>query len=333
MMKSRYSSHWIITCVVSVTVLAITSQAAPKAPRIGFVAQPRMIVIKADNQPLATYVYNDPEILRPYFKDIHAPGGIQISRFHPPREGVDPTDHAHLHPGLWLAFGDLSGADFWRNRAQVKHVEFVVAPHATAHQGSFTVRNRYIGDGKILCEETCEYTFLVRSTGILILWHSTFRSDQNNFWFGDQEEMGLGVRVATPIMVNSKQGGRIIDDQGRKDEKGIWGKQAQWCDYSGWINGSFVGITIMPDPGNFRPCWWHTRNYGFMAANPFGRAAFGAGPASKVRVNRGEPFRLSYGILLHANKNEEALDLPIAYQDYLTVLQQTQEETKQGGQR
>ena len=142
--------------------------------------------------------------------------------------------------------------------------------------------------------------------------------------------MGLGVRVATPIMVNSNQGGRMLDDQGRKDEKGVWGKHAQWCDYSGWINGSFVGVTIMPDPSNFRPCWWHTRNYGFMTANPFGRAAFRAGPASKVVVKRGEPFRLSYGILLHANDNEEEMDLPAAYHDYLTVLQQTQDDAKRG---
>jgi len=290
-----------------------------------------MIVIKVDDLPLATYVYSDPKTLRPYFKDIHA-GGIQLSRFHPPREG-DPTDHAALHPGLWLAFGDLSGADFWRNRARVKHVEFLVAPNAIAQEGSFTVRNRYTDGDKVLCEETCEYTFLVRPTGILILWHSTFQSDQNDFWFGDQEEMGLGVRVATPIMVNSKLGGRMLDDQDRKDEKGIWGKQALWCDYSGWINGSFVGVTIMPDPSNFRPSWWHTRNYGFMTANPFGRAAFRAGPASKVVVKRGEPFRLSYGVLLHANDNEEAMDLPAAYQDYLTVLQQIQEEPKQRVQR
>lgn len=332
-MKSRCSSRRIITSVVILTVLAIACQAAPVAPRFGFSAQPRMIVIKVDDQPLATYVYSDPETLRPYFKDIHAPGGIQISRFHPPREGVDPTDHAALHPGLWLAFGDLSGADFWRNKARVEHVEFVVAPRATGHEGSFTVRNRYVEDGKILCEETCEYRFLVRSSGILILWHSTFQSDRDDFWFGDQEELGLGVRMATPIMVNSKQGGRILDDQGRRDEEGIWGKQARWCDYSGWINGSFVGVAIMPEPGNFRPCWWHTRNYGFMTANPFGRAAFGAGPASRVVVKKGEPFRLSYGILLHANRNEEALDLPAAYQDYLALLQQTQEDAKPGGQR
>jgi hypothetical protein len=76
----------------------------------------------------------------------------------------------------------------------------------------------------------------------------------------------------------------------------------------------------MPHPDNFRPCWWHTRNYGFMTANPFGRAAFRAGPPSKVTVKQGQPFRLSYGILLHAHPNKNDLDLPAAYQDYVNAL-------------
>jgi hypothetical protein len=301
----------------------------PPIPQIDFVAQPRRIEIKAGAQPLATYVYSDPHISRPYFKDLYAPGSVRVSRVHPPRAGSDPLDHGHYHPGLWLAFGDLSGADSWRNKAPVEHISFVQVPTARGAQGTFSVRNRYRQGGEIVCEETCRYTFLIRPSGFLILWESTFASDQGDFWFGDQEEMGLGVRVATPLMVKPRKqdarlpcAGRILDDQGRRNEPGIWGKHALWCDYSGPLADQFAGITIMPDPDNFRPCWWHTRNYGFMAANPFGRAAFKAGPVSKVTVKQGESFRLSYGILLHATETEAALDLPAAYRDFLQALQE-----------
>jgi hypothetical protein len=60
-----------------------------------------------------------------------------------------------------------------------------------------------------------------------------------------------------------------------------------------------------------------------MTANPFGRAAFHAGPTSKITVEKGKPFHLSYGILLHAHPSENQLDLPAAYHDYLNVTQQT----------
>lgn len=332
-MKSHCLAVLAAALVATTAVSTMTCQGADVAPRVDFQARPRMIVITADSQPLATYVYSDPDISRPYFKDIHAPGGIQVTRHHPPREGIDPTDHAHYHPGLWLAFGDLSGVDSWRNKARVEHVEFLQAPTVSGNRGSFTVRNRYLHEARIVCEEICAYTFLVRPSGYLILWDSVFRSERSDFWFGDQEEMGLGVRVATPIMVKSKQGGRILDSAGRRNEKGIWGKQAAWCDYSGPMEGVFAGVTVMPDPDNFRPCWWHTRDYGFMAANPFGRAAFRAGSTSKVPVKAGQSFRLAYGILLHAGPSENDVDLQAAYEDYLTVLRHTREDESEGGQR
>ena len=31
----------------------------------------------------------------------------------------DLDDHPTMHPGLWLAFGDINGADFWRNKGRV----------------------------------------------------------------------------------------------------------------------------------------------------------------------------------------------------------------------
>jgi len=320
-MKFRFSVICTIAWIITVEAAVLPCRAADVAGQIDFVVRPGEIVVEINDRPLVTYVYSDPKIPRPYFKDIHAPGGIQVTRSHPPREGIDPTDHAEYHPGLWLAFGDLSGADSWRNKAQIEHIEFVQAPCTIGNRGLFTVRNHYTDKDKVICDEVCEYIFLIRPSGYLIVWQSTFQSDQGEFWFGDQEEMGLGVRMATPIMVKSKQGGRILDSEGRKNEKEIWGKQARWCDYSGWVEGAFAGITIMPDSGNLRPCWWHVRDYGFMTANPFGQAAFRAGPISKVQVNKGQSFRLSYGILVHAAASENGVDLEAAYQDYVTVLQ------------
>jgi hypothetical protein len=283
-MKLHSYSICIIACVAAVGTPALPCRAADVAGRIDFVARPGHIVIRVDEQDLATYVYRDSQIPRPYFKDVHAPGGIKVTRNHPPRQGVDPADHAEYHPGLWLAFGDLGSADFWRNKAVVKHVEFIKPPVSDGPKGHFTVRNAYMHRDVMVCEEVCQYTFMVRPAGILILWNSLFMSADTSFYFGDQEEMGLGLRMATAIAVKGGQGGRILDSEGRKNEKETWGKTAAWCDYSGWVDKKFAGVTIMPHPDNFRSCWWHTRDYGFMTANPFGRAAFGAGRTSQVQV-------------------------------------------------
>ena len=314
-MRGRFSQ-----AAVALSYVIIVSSATAGEHRIAFEPQVDALRIRVDDQPVATYVYRDPQILRPYFKDVCAPGGIQVTRHHPPREGVDLVDHPTMHPGVWLAFGDLGGADFWRNKATVEHDGFVETPHVEADMGTFAVRNRYMAGETAVCEETCTYTFLVRREGYLILWDSAFQSRQAGLYFGDQEEMGLGVRVATPIMVKSQQNqgrpGRILSEHGRRNEKGTWGEQAAWCDYSGWVGDAFAGIMVMTDQA---ACRWHTRDYGLMVANPFGQSVFKKGPAKKTALPSGQPFHLRFGILIHASRSEDSFDPAVAHRDYLKV--------------
>ena len=269
--------------------------------------------VKAGDKPLATYVWRDSTILRPYFAHLRTLGGVQVTRNHPPIDGQDATDHADIHPGVWLAFGDVSGADFWRNKATVKHVEFVESPSTDEFGGGFAVKNAYLSGDKTLCEELCRVRFDMRPSGYLITWDSRF-SGPDDFYFGDQEEMGLGFRVATAIAV--KNGGAIVNSDDLKNEPGVWGKQANWCDYSGTMDGRAVGILLMPDPGNFRRSWFHARDYGVLVANPFGQNAFTKGTESKIVVRKGESLRLRYGILVH----EGEVDLNATYSDWMRSL-------------
>jgi hypothetical protein len=281
--------------------------------------KPDGVIITDGGRPVATYVFRDDKILRPYFANVHAPGGIQVTRNHPPVPNVDATDHDTMHPGVWLAFGDLSGQDFWRNKARIVHVRFVEAPAVRDGQVTFTAENTFrAANGGEICKQTSRLALAARPAGYLLIWEATFRSEQREIVFGDQEEMGLGVRVATPIAV--KQGGTILDAMGRRNEHAVWGNSANWCDYSGTIAGRHAGITTMCDPQNFRPSWLHARDYGALVVNPFGQRAFRKGPASRLVVKPGESFRLRYGVLLHAGPPDAAPDLKAAYADFLSRL-------------
>ena len=186
--------------------------------------------IRIGGKQFATYVWNDPTVKRPYFAHIRSPKGFQVTRNYPPVEGTDATDHATMHPGLWLAFGDISGTDFRRNKGVVQHAGIVDEPVGDPHGGRFAVRNMYVFNGRTICEEVCRIRIKVTPHGNLIEWESIF-SGAEAFTFGDQEEMGLGVRVATGMTVN--KGGMITSSDGRTNEKQVWGRQADWCDYSG----------------------------------------------------------------------------------------------------
>jgi len=243
----------------------ISLGAEPGSPTNGFAFESRdgAIAISYGGQRVADYVYRDERIPRPYFANLCAPGGTQVTRNHPPVAGQDPTDHDVLHPGVWLAFADVSGQDSWRNLAAIKHELFTDPPAVREGRLTFATESRMQTTNSLaLCTLLSRITLSARPAGYLLIWEATFVATEQDIAFGDQEEMGLGVRVATPII--EKNGGRIITSTGEKTAKATWGKSFDWCDYSGVIADRRAGVTLMPDPANFRPSWFHNRDYGLM---------------------------------------------------------------------
>ena len=285
----------------------------PKGDGFRFTESADRLAIAHSGQPVAEFVFRDEKIFRPYFANVHAPGGVKATRNHPPVAGADATDHESMHPGIWLAFGDISGADFWRNKGHMEHVRFTEPPAVRDGRLTFATECRLrTAEGRSLCSLTNRFTLAARTNAWLLVWDATFRSDDGDFTFGDQEEMGFGARVATAI--TEKNGGVIKSSTGQKTAKATWGQPAEWCDYSGTVNGRPIGITLWSDPKNFRPSWWHNRDYGVFVANPFGRAAMKQGDKSTVKVKRGEGVRLRFAAAVHAG---EGFIPSSAYRDFI----------------
>jgi hypothetical protein len=308
---------------------AAAAWAAPArawSPRlVGIASGPGKLEIAAEGTPWATYVYRDDKIPRPYFAHVHTLLGAPVTRNHPPVADKDATDHADLHPGLWLAFGDLSGADCWRNKAKVTHERFVDPPRGGYGVGSFAVENQYrSADGtKVIARETSRYTARQAPPlygGYLLICDSEFRPGDTELSFGDQEEMGLGIRMATPLTV--KAGGQITGSGGEVNERQVRGKQLDWCDYSGVAGDDRVGVMLVPDPRNFRRCWFHARDYGLLVANPFAQKSLGCGETSRVVVRPADSLRLRFGVLVHTRRAQYRTDPAFAAKYVLGELAQ-----------
>lgn len=256
------------------------------------------LVISLHDQAVAQFVFRDERILRPYFANVHTANGLKVTRNHPPIDGTDAIDHDTMHPGVWLGFGDISGNDFWRNKSRIDHVRFTEPPGAEGDNLTFSTESRLLmSDRQPLCRLICRFTLTSRPSGWLLIWDATFHADKRDVAFGDQEEMGFGARVATPI--TEKNGGRVVNSDGLQTAAGTWGRPAKWCDYAGKVGDLEGGLTLMAAPSNFRESWWHNRDYGVFVANPFGRAAMKQGEQSVVTVKRGESLRITFGALMH----------------------------------
>lgn len=300
-----------LLCALLLTFAAL----AASAQDFAFTEQADRLVITHAAKPVAHFVFRDAKILRPYFAHMHTPDGIQVTRAHPPVAGKDAVDHDTMHPGIWLAFGDVSGNDFWRNKAVVRHERFTVAPSVKAGQLTFVTESSLLATNQTKLA-TLGSRFVVSrgDEGFLLTWEASFTPTTDAFYFGDQEEMGFGVRVATEL--TEKRGGVITSSSGATSAKGTWGKTANWCDYSGVLGERRVGIAVLADPQNFRASWFHNRDYGLMVANPFGEKAFTKGAASRVPVAKGEPFRLRFGAWIHSSPKDGLADVVGAWEKF-----------------
>ena len=312
------------------TLVFLLFSSIPASGQVQFTKQEEHLDITIDGKPFATYVWEDERTSRPYFKQVMASGGeVQITRSHPPKEG-DLDDHETYHPGVWWGFGDVGGNDYWRMKAKVVGGDFVATPKGGDDRGSFAVKNKMLANGsdEVFCEQLCRFTILKREQGILMICESTFIRKEGDFWLGDQEEMGLGIRVATSIATKSGKGGEIRDSEGRTLHKEIRTNQSDWCDYSGPVAGKHGGILLMNDPSNFRKPWWHAVDTGLLIANPLGESELsGRGKKREnVLVKKGEPFRLRYGALIHLDAKKEDFDSKKAYADFLSVLAEAEAE-------
>jgi hypothetical protein len=259
---------------------------------------------------------------RPIFWPVHAPGGAPLTRAWPMNETVPAggsSDHIH-QKSLWFCHGDVIpegleltqkikgvvGVDFWSEApGHGKIVPTSIGkPSVADGHGFLATHNEWrAADGtKILDEERVIHAYDLGKARLLVL-RVDLHASVAPITFGDTKEGALGVRINDVIRAGKFGKGKIENALGKVGEKECWGRIADWCDYSGSVDGKTVGLAVLADPKNAQPTYWHVRDYGLMAANPFGRkkAAFHDGAAGKplVRLAKGEHLQLRYGVLLH----------------------------------
>ena len=264
------------------------------------------ITVCLDGQDFTVYRYADVPA-RPYFWPVLAPGGIEVTRGWPMRERpeADETrDHKH-HRSMWIAFGEVNGADNWSE--EPGHGYTVHRSLDEMVSGPVFGRFRTTSDwtdagGKRLLTQSLTATFWAatgespRFVDISLALTAT----DGDVHFGDTKEGGLiSIRVATPMDV--PRGGRIENAFGGINEHENWGHAAHWCDYSGIVDGVRVGIGVMDHPHSFRyPTYWHVRDYGLMGANPFALSAYTGGlKDGSYTLKAGETMRFHYRVMVH----------------------------------
>jgi len=277
---------------------------------------------------------------KPYFYPIMGPSGENMTRHWPMNETFkdEETDHP-FHRGMWFGLGNVNGYDFWRtpNGKAGKSTDSKDEKRygVIRHKGmdgvmikgpTITIKTKSDwldaeNPEKRICSDEREFTLFFREDGSLAL-DLTLRlvADAGDVTIGDEEEAAWAIRTIPTLRLKGKVAkGHILNSEGDKDGD-AWGKRAAWVDYYGSDRaGNAVGIAIMDHPTNLRhPTWWHARDYGLLAANPFGQGKYEKGAAENAGVHvipNGEALSFRYRTILHEGDPESA-EIAKAFEAY-----------------
>ena len=254
--------------------------------------------------------YNFKDAPFPYFYPVIGPTGVNITRHWPMKEGENEAqDHRH-HRSLWFTHGEVNGHDFWQGRNdRIVHDKFLEVASGL-EVGTFKSQNKWVAaNGKVACTDTRTHKFYNRSDGQMMDFEITIQASHGKVVMGDTKEGSMAIRLAPTMRVEGKVGkGHIVNSEGVRD-KATWGKRAAWCDYYGPVEGQIVGVAIFDHPQNPKhPTWWHVRDYGLFAANPFGVHNFEGKPkgTGDITILAGESLTFRYRFYFHKGDEKQA---------------------------
>lgn len=265
--------------------------------------------------------YHHQGFAKPIFYPVHSPSGTPLTRAWPMEKGAknQSTDHP-WQKSAWFVHGDvvaegvtlktprkgIAGTDFWaeglNNCGKIVCTKVEIKKKDPKHITVVTTNEWQTPEGVKILDETRVIHLLQVDGAWLIVCESDLAATTYSIVFDDTKEGSFGIRINDQITGKSGKG-KIVNADGLVGEKACWGRPSAWCDYSGPIDDKVAGLAILTDPKNAHPSCWHVRDYGLMAANPFGRTRSGF-PAMKgrtdvVRLEKGQRLPLRFGIVLH----------------------------------
>ncbi|HWB84109.1 MAG TPA: PmoA family protein [Bryobacteraceae bacterium] len=281
--------------------LALGAIAAMAAP-VELKRLPEQIEVSIGGTQFTTYYFLR-DVAKPYLMPLKSPAGVEVSRPFPIRNDISKADRKlpgfepHQRP-LYFGHGDINGVDFWteavfdafyrravrpRNgeaaappvsraygRVKLVHVEEAQGgPEAGRIRARFTLED---ANNRVLGEEIQAYTFRGDNRTRTVDCEYMVDAGTNPIVFGDTKEGTFAVRLNAEL---STPHDHMLNSHGAVGEQAIWGKPADWVNYSGTVSGKPVGVVVFEHPSSFRhPTTWHARAYGLLAANPFAAREF-----------------------------------------------------------
>lgn len=266
--------------------------------------------IEIDGRLFSEYRTTDAQ--RPYLYPLTGPSGANLARPYPMEAG-GAKDHPH-HRSMWFTHGGVNGVDFWGDgklNGTIKHTAFEQLKTVGA-VGSFVAKSSWETPGGkvVMTDERLLRIEALAGGGTMVDWTLKLIASAGDVTFTDTKEGSFALRLCPSLSMTESKAAHITTSTGVAD-RAAWGTRAKWVTYHGPDpQGNVVSVTIFDHPQNLRhPTWWHARDYGLVAANPFGIHDFERS-TDKTKGNyqlaQGQSLTLRYRVLIESGNPVQA---------------------------
>jgi hypothetical protein len=304
----RYSL--LAFCLAGAASLSAQSPAKDTTAKVTTL-KPGDLKVNIDGKPFAIF-HVGADANKPFLAPIWSPSGKIITRGFPMEDiPGESRDHLH-HRGLWFSYDDVNGVKFWENdpsytRPNIGKIVVQKADLKEGHGSSTVTAKMEWRDpaGKVLVIEDRQMVFRADGENRIIDFHITLTTP-DEVTFGDTKEGAFAIRLNDAF--TERKGLKIVNAEGKTRMVNVWGKRSPWVDYSADLDGEKIGVAMFDHPSNPNyPTYWHTRDYGLFALDPFGQHAFD--PKAEVRktvLHKGEKIVFQWRVLIHPGDVETA---------------------------
>jgi hypothetical protein len=309
------------------TVVALTLSAggalvaAPGPTGVQITTLTNRLRVEINGRLFTEYYFTN--VPRPYCYPLLGPGGRPMTRQWPQ---ANPPGEEHDHPhhrSFWFAHGLVNCQDFWTEQKDFGRQVWQAFTEVKSGPDAGVIKsaNKWVAaDGRVICTDDRVLRIYNRPDNERLFdFEITLHAGAEPLKLGDTKEGTFALRLAESMRITqapekgAKKGrpgdGHAVNSAGDRDDA-AWGKRAAWVDYYGPVQGQTVGVAIFDHPQNPRhPTWWHVRDYGLFAANPFGQHDFEKLPDKQtgdLTVPAGGSLTFRYRVYLHEGDPQQA---------------------------
>jgi Family of unknown function (DUF6807) len=293
-----------------VAVLAIAyvgaSQGTAADVQVRHDAASKQFAVTIGGKPFTTYRYGEEFPDKPVFYPVMSPNGARVNREYPMVEKVpgESADHPH-HQSMWFTYDEVNGTNFWNPEKTGRRI----AQRQASLSGKTLVAllDWKDKDGKVVLEETKRVSFGGGQDAFWMDHDITLKAPNVAVSMGDTKEGAFGIRLNDTLKENGGSG-KYINAEGLETAANVWGKTSPWVAIRGVVTDATgkqdVTVAIFAHPSGLNsPPYWHARDYGLFAANPFGRKSYD--PKQETRITQlavGQSLHLRFRLAVYSGQ-------------------------------